>query len=264
MPKKDFVQLLEQNNLNKLGLSTGIDSYIKKYEKQEPDAIFKVSELLPDTLKTPSFEKFSDNLLIKMDEKVFAYQPPTEHHVSAISKPFNDNEMARKLEDALKMRKLTQQRKNEYSKRQEEIEKTKKLSTLEMQEISVIKKSMQKERIVVATKMEDYKNKKLAVEQLEETLEIRQNQKRQLEIAITDIWHDTRVKKECKNDLQKEVLEHETKLRSIKDEIGILNDLQNFRQQNNENKDLKDYNSDDKLQDIEKPLSPVTLEMGDK
>ena len=34
VPQKDFIQLLEQNNLNKLGLSTGIDSFIQKYEKR--------------------------------------------------------------------------------------------------------------------------------------------------------------------------------------------------------------------------------------
>ena len=262
--QKDFIQLLEQNNLNKLGLSTGIDSFIQKYEKRAPDAIFKVSELLPDTLKTPSFEKFSDNLLIKMEGKVFAYRPPTEHHISVISAPFNDNEMTHKLDDVSKTRELTQQHRNECSKRQEDVAKTRTLSTLEKKEIADIKQNIQEKRITVAAKIEDYESKKTSVEQLEGALETRRSQKNQLVVAINNTLRNIRTKKESKNALQKSILEQEATLHDIKEEIEIHSDLQNFRQQNNENRNLNDCNSVDKLKNMKKIFNPITLEMGDK
>ena len=199
-----------------------------------------------------------------MEGKVFAYRPPTEHHISVISAPFNDNEMTHKLDDVSKTRELTQQHRNECSKRQEDVAKTRTLSTLEKKEIADIKQNIQEKRVTVAVKIEDYESKKTSVEQLEWALETRRNQKNQLTVAINNTLRNIRTKKESKNALQKNILEQEATLHDIKEEIEIHSDLQNFRQQNNENRNLNDCNSVDKLKNMKKIFNPITLEMGDK
>lgn len=260
----DFLQLLEYDDLNKSGLTAGIDSYIQKYEKDSPDKIYKVSELLPDVLKTSSFEKFSDNLLIEMENKVFIYQPSTEQYTSAISKPFNDNEMAIKLEEASRMRGLTQQYQDKYSGMQKMLELTRDSLTSEKQEIATIKKNIQEKRVAVATKIEDCKNKESSVEQLEKTLEVRQNQKYQLDRAVSHTWNDVYNKQGGKAAFQKYILEHETELCSIKKEIETYSGANKYRHQKNINENVKGHNSKDKLKSAEELLDSVILEMGDK
>lgn len=116
----------------------------------------------------------------------------------------------------------------------------------------------------MATKIEDCKNKESSVEQLEKTLEVKQNQKYQLDRAVSHTWNDVYNKQGGKAAFQKYILEHETELCSIKKEIETYSGANKYRHQKNINENVKGHNSKDKLKDAEELLDSVILEMGDK
>lgn len=220
MEEEAFIRLLGNDNLNNLGINSGIDSFIWKYEEREPIEIFKLSELLSD-----ASSKSSDVLLIGIGKVFFVYKLPTEYEMSYISKPFNENELVKKLREASRMMKLTQQRQSECSKLKKKTEDYV-LSTIQVKkEIEGLNKDIQEMKASIVVKTANLKNEEFLVEKLEEKLDTMQKQKCQLDKVISNTWHDIYEKKECKRIFQKYVSEYETKLNSVKEEIKSSSDL---------------------------------------
>ena len=203
MGEEDFLQLLENDNLNSLGISSGIDSFMKKNEERELTQIFKLSSL-------------SDIAIIGVADEIFAYKPLG--NTFFVSKPFSAK-MVKELKESSRIIELTQQRQSECLRLKEETERYTLATIRVKKEIEGLNKDIQEMKTSVVVKTANIKNEEFLIKKLEEELQNMQEQKNQLDKIISDTWNTIYTKEDGKRIFQKYVSADEKKLNSIKEDI---------------------------------------------